>query len=85
MELYGFNLAINRLNKIAIDRKQPRPFAINEVSIDAIKIVLHSESARQIITHACMARDFNFSCLCYVNYSNFYSTIMTCTVNLFKK
>ena len=32
-----------------------------------------------------MARDFNFLCLCYVNYSNFYGTIMTCTVNLFKK
>ena len=32
-------------NKIAIGRKQTRPFAINKVSTDAIIIVLHSESA----------------------------------------
>ena len=38
-----------------------------------------------IITHACMARDFNFLYLCYVNYSNFHGTIMTCTVYLFIK
>ena len=40
-----FNQAINRLNKIAIGRKQTRPFAINKVSTDAIIIVLHSEGA----------------------------------------
>ena len=45
LELYSFNQAINRLNKIAIGRKQTRPFAINKVSTDAIIIVLHSESA----------------------------------------
>ena len=39
------NQAINRLNKIAIGRKQTRPFAINKVSTDAIIIVLHCESA----------------------------------------
>ena len=44
-----------------------------------------TERARQIITHAYMARDFNFLCLCYVNYSSFHGTIMTCTVNLFIK
>ena len=43
-ELYGFNQAINRHNKIAIGSKQTRPFAINKVSIDAIIIFLHSES-----------------------------------------
>ena len=37
--MYGFNQAINRLNKIAIGRKQTRPFAINKVSTDAIIIV----------------------------------------------
>ena len=47
--------------------------------------MFYKARARQIITHACVARDFNFLCLCYVNYSNFYSTIRTCTVNLFKK
>ena len=30
-------------------------------------------------------REINFLCLCYVNYSNIYGSIMTCTVNLFKK
>ena len=45
IELYGFNQAINRLNKIAIDRKQTRLIAINKVSTDAIIIFLHSESA----------------------------------------
>ena len=45
MELYGLNQTINRLNKIAIGRKQTPPFAINKVSTDAIIIVLQSESA----------------------------------------
>ena len=43
--MYGFNQVINKLNKIAIGRKQTRPFAIKKVSIDAIIIVLYSESA----------------------------------------
>ena len=30
--VYGFNQAINRINKIAIGRKQTRTFAINKVS-----------------------------------------------------
>ena len=36
---------LDRLNKIAIGRKQTRPFAINKVSTDAIIIFLLSESA----------------------------------------
>ena len=45
IELYGFNQAINSLNKIAIGRKQTRPFAINKVSTDAIINFLHSKGA----------------------------------------
>ena len=57
------NQALNRHNIIVIGRKHTRPFAIKKVSTDEIIIFLHSESAANI-THACMARDFNFLCLC---------------------
>ena len=38
IELHGFNLAINRHNRIAIGRQQTRLIAINKVSTDAIII-----------------------------------------------
>ena len=59
---------------------------MNRMSTDSV-VIFNTARVRRIIIHACIAKNFNFLCLCHdhVNYSNFYDIIMTCTCNLFKK